>query len=88
MQFGRSTADGGIVVPGAADNDCTTSPLKPRSRKSAKYYVRGLGDMGRMFGHAATFNEDIADPSNYDLVINTGTLEINRAVEVIKTALA
>jgi cytidylate kinase len=33
------------------------------------------------------FNEDIADPSNYDIVLNTGTFDIDRAVEVIKTAL-
>ncbi len=33
------------------------------------------------------FYADIADPANYDLVINTGTLSIDAAVEAIKGAL-
>jgi cytidylate kinase len=33
------------------------------------------------------FNADITDPINYDLVINTGALEIDRAVEAVITAL-
>ena len=33
------------------------------------------------------FNADIADPINYDLVINTGALEIDRAVEAVIAAL-
>lgn len=33
------------------------------------------------------FNADIADPLNYDLVINTGTLSIDSAVNTVKTAL-
>jgi cytidylate kinase len=33
------------------------------------------------------FHGDIADPSNYDLVINTGTLSIEASVGAIKGAL-
>ncbi len=33
------------------------------------------------------FNADIADPTNYDLVINTGTLSVGNAVDVIGAAL-
>ncbi|MGD8887941.1 MAG: cytidylate kinase-like family protein [Desulfobacterales bacterium] len=33
------------------------------------------------------FNADIADPTNYDLVINTATLNVDDAAEVISTAL-
>jgi cytidylate kinase len=33
------------------------------------------------------FNADIADPTNYDLVINTGTLSVANAVDVIGAAL-
>ena len=33
------------------------------------------------------FNADIADPINYDLVINTGELEIDKAVEAVIAAL-
>ncbi len=33
------------------------------------------------------FNADIADPINYDLVINTGALEIDKAVSAVSAAL-
>jgi cytidylate kinase len=33
------------------------------------------------------FNADIADPTNYDLVVNTATLNVNDAVKVISSAL-
>jgi cytidylate kinase len=33
------------------------------------------------------FNTDIADPSHYDLIINTGTLSVDNAVDVISAAL-
>ena len=33
------------------------------------------------------FNADITDPINYDLVINTGALEIDKAVEAVHAAL-
>ncbi len=33
------------------------------------------------------FNSDIADPTNYDLVINTATLNVDDAVKVISSAL-
>ena len=33
------------------------------------------------------FNADIADPANYDLVINTETLTVDNAVDVIGAAL-
>ena len=33
------------------------------------------------------FNADIADPTNYDLVINTSTLKVDDAVQVISSAL-
>lgn len=33
------------------------------------------------------FNADIADPTNYDLVINTGVLNVDDAVKVISSAL-
>ena len=33
------------------------------------------------------FNADIADPTNYDLVINTGTLNVDDAVKMISSAL-
>ncbi len=33
------------------------------------------------------FNADIADPINYDLVINTGSLEIDKAVDAVIAAL-
>jgi len=33
------------------------------------------------------FNADIADPTNYDLVINTATLNLDDAVNVVSAAL-
>jgi cytidylate kinase len=33
------------------------------------------------------FNADIADPTNYDLVINTATLNVDDAVKMISSAL-
>lgn len=33
------------------------------------------------------FNYDIADPSNYDLVINTSSISLDKAVKLIQTAL-
>jgi cytidylate kinase len=33
------------------------------------------------------FNADITDPNNYDIVINTGALEIDKAVEAVIAAL-
>ena len=33
------------------------------------------------------FNADAADPANYDLVINTGTLSLDKAVQIIQDAL-
>ena len=33
------------------------------------------------------FNADITDPINYDMGINTGTLEIDKAVEAVIAAL-
>ena len=33
------------------------------------------------------FNADIADPTNYDLVVNTSTLNVDDAVQVISSAL-
>jgi len=33
------------------------------------------------------FNADIADPNNYDIVINTGALEIDKAVQAVIAAL-
>jgi len=33
------------------------------------------------------FNADIADPTNYDLVVNTATLDVDDAVKVISSAL-
>ena len=34
------------------------------------------------------FNSDATDPSNYDLILNTGTLSIEKAVQVIKCAIS
>lgn len=34
------------------------------------------------------FNADTQDPANYDLVLNTGTLSIEKAVRIIQSALA
>ena len=34
------------------------------------------------------FNADITDPINYDLIINTGTLSIDEAVDIIIAAVA
>lgn len=34
------------------------------------------------------FNSDAADPANYDLVLNTGTLSVEKAVQIIKHAAA
>jgi cytidylate kinase len=33
------------------------------------------------------FNADIADPTNYDLIINTGSLELDKAVDAVIAAL-
>jgi cytidylate kinase len=34
------------------------------------------------------FNADTEDPANYDLVLNTGTLTVEKAVRIIQSALA
>ena len=34
------------------------------------------------------FNSDANDPANYDLILNTGTLSVDKAVQVIQCAMA
>lgn len=34
------------------------------------------------------FNADAQDPANYDLILNTGTLSVEKAVSIIQSALA
>ncbi len=34
------------------------------------------------------FNSDATDPANYDLILNTGTLSVEKAVQVIKCAIS
>ena len=33
------------------------------------------------------FNSDASDPDNYDLILNTGTLSVDKAVQIIQCAI-
>ena len=54
---------------GATDEDARRRVLKRESKR---------GDFVKR-----SFNEDITDPLNYDLVINTGRLSIEEAVDAV-----
>ena len=56
------------------------------SKEDAKRRVMRTGSDRRAFIRKY-FNADIADPTNYDLVINTATLKLDDAVNVISAAL-
>ena len=56
------------------------------SREEAKRRVMRTESDRRAFVRKY-FNADIADPTNYDLVINTATLKLDDAVNVISAAL-
>jgi len=56
-------------------------PLKEAKRRIIKT------ESGRRAFIRKYFNADIADPVNYDLIINTGTISIDAATDAIKGAL-
>ncbi|MCP4024311.1 MAG: cytidylate kinase-like family protein [Desulfobacteraceae bacterium] len=56
------------------------------SDDDAKKHVVSTDSNRAAFVHRY-FNEDVADPSNYDLILNTGMVALDKAVQVIKCAL-
>ncbi len=71
------------------------SPLKVRIDNLVKEYAVSVADAKRRIIRTENerrafirkfFNADISNPTHYDLVVNTGTLEIDRAVETVSRA--
>jgi cytidylate kinase len=52
------------------------------NRDDAKKYITST-DANRTAFVKRYFNSDTTDPANYDLIVNTGTLSVEKAVEVI-----
>jgi len=73
-----------------------TAPQKLRIERVAREFNLSMDDAKRRVIKTESnrkafirkyFNADIADPINYDLVINTGTLSVDNAVDIIGAAL-
>ena len=71
------------------------APLEGRIEKLVRQFGVSANDAKRRIIHTENerkafvrkyFNADISDPTHYDLVINTGTLPIDRAVETVTRA--
>ncbi len=56
------------------------------NRDDAQKYIVST-DANRIAFVKRYFNSDATDPSNYDLILNTGTLSVKKAVQIIKYAL-
>jgi len=56
------------------------------NRDDAQKYIIST-DANRIAFVKRYFNSDATDPSNYDLILNTGTLSVKKAVQIIKYAL-
>ncbi|MBN1932641.1 MAG: cytidylate kinase-like family protein [Desulfobacterales bacterium] len=72
------------------------APLDVRAKHIARTYSISIQEAerraiktesGRKASIRKYFNADITDPINYDLVINTGTISIDKAVDTICTAI-
>lgn len=86
-----------IIPREKAFNIRIVAPLKIRIRQVAKAYSISEDESKRRVLHTESsrkafvhkyFYSDIADPSHYDLIVNTGTVSLEAAVKIIKTALS
>lgn len=75
-----------IVSPLAVRRAYIQKHLDLNTDDAQKYIVRM--DANRIAFVKRYFNSDAADPSNYDLILNTGTLSVEKVVEIIHCAIA
>ena len=57
------------------------------NRDDAKKYITST-DANRTAFVKRYFNSDTTDPANYDLIVNTGTLSVEKAVEIITCSIS
>ena len=85
-----------VLPPGRRFRIRIVAPEKKRVKKISADYGITLNEAKRRIIKTESarrafirkyFNADIADPLNYDLVINTGTISIDAATDAIKGAL-
>jgi len=74
-----------IVSPMAVRCGYIRKSLDMNSDDAYRHIVRT--DADRTAFVKRYFNSDAADPSNYDLILNTGTLSVEKAVEIMKCAI-
>jgi cytidylate kinase len=82
---GPSTLRVRLVAPLKTKRDYMQKKLGLNAEDAQKHVIRT--DSNRSAFVRRYFNADVADPSNYDLILNTGVVDIDRAVQVIKCAL-
>ncbi|MBL0702270.1 MAG: cytidylate kinase-like family protein [Desulfosarcina sp.] len=85
-----------VLPPGKRFRVRIVAPEKERVKKVSADYGVPLNEAERLIIKTESdrrafirkyFNADIADPLNYDLIINTGTISIDAATDAIKGAL-
>ena len=85
-----------VLPPGRRFRVRIVAPEKKRVKKVSADYGVPLNEAKRLIIKTESdrrafirkyFNADIADPLNYDLIINTGTISIDAATDAIKGAL-
>ncbi|MBU8848670.1 MAG: cytidylate kinase-like family protein [Desulfobacterales bacterium] len=74
-----------IVAPLIVRRDYIQKSLDLSKDDAQKYLVST--DANRNAFVKRYFNSDATDPANYDLLLNTGTLSVKKAVQVIKCAI-
>lgn len=75
-----------IVAPMAIRQKNIQKSLNMNKSDTQKYIVST--DANRNAFVKRYFNSDATDPSNYDLILNTGTLSVDKAVQVIINAVS
>jgi len=75
-----------IVAPMIIRRDYIQKSLNLSKDDTQKHIVST--DANRSAFVKRYFNSDATDPANYDLILNTGTLSVEKAVQVIKCAIS
>ena len=75
-----------IVAPVTVRRDHIQKSLNLSKDDTQKHIVGK--DANRSAFVKRYFNSDATDPANYDLILNTGTLSVEKAVQVIKCAIS
>ncbi|WP_299983351.1 AAA family ATPase [Desulfobacula sp.] len=75
-----------IVAPMIVRRDYIQKSLDLNKEDAQKHIVST--DANRSAFVKRYFNSDATDPANYDLILNTGTLSVEKAVQVIKCSIS